>query len=187
MSRIAVFCGSRNPVDSAFKQSAWDLGALLARGSHELIYGGASVGLMGAVADGCIRNKGTVIGVMPDFMQLPEQTHQGLHELRIVSSMHERKLQMSDRADAFIALPGGFGTLDEIFEIITWRQIGLHQKPIGLLNTQGYFDSLLAFIASAQRSGLIDSQHLDFLNVDQNPEPLLRLICDQITSPLHKI
>jgi hypothetical protein len=174
MTRLAIFCGSSSHVDETFFRAARDLGQLIAQQKLELVYGGSSLGLMGAVSDEVLKQGGQVIGVMPDFMMNLECSNSRIQDLRIVSSMHERKKLMSDLADAFIALPGGFGTLDELFEIITWRQLHLHDKPIGILNFKGYFDSLLQFADRAVSDGFVRAEHRDFLVVESDPRSLLR-------------
>lgn len=172
--KVAVFCGSSTQVDPGFLEIAKSLGRQMAMQQIELVYGGASIGLMGAVADAALEAGGRVTGVMPDFMMNLECTHPGLTDLKIVSSMHERKKVMSDLAQGFVTLPGGFGTLDELFEIITWRQIRLHEKPIGILNHQGYFDSLIAFAENAVKCGFVRREHWDMVVSDRDPKSLLQ-------------
>src|SRR4249919_2850674 len=146
MPRICVFTGSSNGRRATYPAAATLLGqALVARG-YELVYGGARVGLMGAVADAVLAEGGHVIGVIPQALVDREVAHTGLPDLRVVSSMHERKALMSDLSDGFIAMPGGWGTFEELFEVLTWGQLGLHRKPCGLLNVEAYFDPLLAFL-----------------------------------------
>ena len=176
MKRIAVFCGSSIQVNPVFIEAARHLGRLLALNNIEVVYGGAAAGLMGQVADGALEKGGHVIGVMPDFMSSKEINHQTIQDLRIVKSMHERKQMMADLSDAFIALPGGFGTLDELFEIITWKQINLHMKPIGILNVEGYFDSLIAFADTATREGFVQPKHRDSFVVANDAENLIKKI-----------
>lgn len=146
MTRICVFTGSRPGAGDQYASAARQLGALLAARGHALVYGGAQVGLMGVLADAVLAHGGQVIGVIPGHLSAREIAHPGLTELRLVDSMHERKMLMSELSDGVIALPGGFGTLDELFEALTWAQLGLHRKPCGLLNVAGYFDALLAFL-----------------------------------------
>jgi uncharacterized protein (TIGR00730 family) len=152
---VCVFCGSRPGARPEFLAAAEALGAELARRKLTLIYGGASVGLMGAVADAVLAGGGRAVGVLPVALQQRELGHPGLHELHLVNSMHERKALMAQRADAFVALPGGFGTFDELFEILTWGQLGLHNKPIGLLDVGGYFQPLLAMVRRGVEDGFI--------------------------------
>lgn len=144
MKNIAVFCGSSMGTDRIYKEQAYLLGKTLAESGIGLVYGGAKVGLMGAVANGALRHGGRVVGVLPYFLQTKEIAYEGLTELVIVDTMHERKTKMNQLCDGVIALPGGFGTLEEFFEMLTWGQLGLHQKPMGLLNTDGFYDELIA-------------------------------------------
>ena len=146
MKRICVFTGSRVGAGDEFAAAARELGALLAARGHTVVFGGAQVGLMGILADAVLAHGGQIIGVIPGHLTASEVAHSGLTELRVVDSMHERKMMMSELSDGVIALPGGFGTLDELFEALTWAQLGLHRKPCGLLNVAGYFDALLAFL-----------------------------------------
>ena len=154
-------------------QAAQRVGALLARHGIELVYGGGSVGLMGAAADAALAAGGRVIGIIPFSLAQKELAHQGLTDLRIVQSMHERKAQMSDLADCFLALPGGFGTLEEFFEVVTWAQIGIHHKPCGLLNVNGYFDPLLAFADHALAERFVRPEHRSLILTDTDPALLL--------------
>lgn len=149
MKRICVFCASSFGARPAYRQAAHDLGTLLAVRGLEVVYGGAKVGLMGTVADAAMAAGGKVIGVIPEALLLKEIAHSGLTELRVVHSMHERKALMASLSDAFVALPGGFGTFEEFCEVVTWAQLGLHRKPCGLLNIAGYYDSLLAMFDHA--------------------------------------
>ncbi len=144
MKSIAVFCGASKGASDIYIESAKNFGTELAKRNITLVYGGSSIGMMGAVADSVLAGGGKVIGVMPDFLDKKEVTHRKLSELIIVESMHERKARMSDLSDGFIALPGGPGTLEEFFEMFTWAQLGLHQKPLGLLNINHYYDPLIA-------------------------------------------
>jgi len=152
---VCVFCGSRPGSRPEFLAAATALGAELARRKLTLVYGGASVGLMGALADAVLAGGGRVVGVLPVTLQQREVGHPGLHELHLVNSMHDRKALMAKRADAFIALPGGFGTFEELFEIITWGQLGLHTKPIGLLDVGGYYQPLVAMLHRGVEDGFI--------------------------------
>ena len=173
MSTVCVFCGSRPGGRPDFLAAAKELGAELARRKLTLIYGGASVGLMGTLADTVLAGGGRAVGVLPFSLQEREIGHQGLHELHLVNSMHERKALMAKRADAFIALPGGFGTFDELFEIITWGQLGLHQKPIGLLDVNGYFQSLMAMVRRGVEDGFIPEAHAQPFAVSDSASKLL--------------
>ena len=173
MKRVCVFCGSCLGSDPAFAAAARGLGALLAREAIGLVYGGARVGLMGTIADAVLAGGGEVIGVLPRALQERELAHEGLTQLHVVGSMHERKALMADLSDAFVALPGGFGTLDEFCEVLTWTQLGIHGKPCGLVNIGGYFDGLLAQMATAVAGGLTRPEHRDMVLVSADPEGLL--------------
>ena len=173
MKRITVFCGSSFGTDKIYKEQAALLGQTLAKQNIELVYGGANVGLMGAVADGCLNEGGKVIGVLPDFLRSKEIAHTGLTELILVESMHERKTKMNDLCDGVIALPGGFGTLDELFEMITWAQLGLHKKPIAILNINGFYDSLLELMQTMTDKGLLKEVNQKMLLVSDDIEDLL--------------
>ncbi|MBS0198309.1 MAG: TIGR00730 family Rossman fold protein [Planctomycetes bacterium] len=146
ISRLCVFCGASNGAHEDYPHAARQLGAEMARRRITLIYGGGRAGLMGAVADACLEEGGQVVGVITRLLQNRELEHKGVTSLHVVETMHERKMMMANLADAFIALPGGLGTLDEMFEILAWAQLGIHSKPVGLLNTRGYYDSLMAFL-----------------------------------------
>jgi uncharacterized protein (TIGR00730 family) len=156
---VAVFCGASDSVSVEYKTAARATGALLATLGVEIVYGGASVGLMGELANAAIAAGGRVVGVIPEFMVEREIAHRGLHELVVVPGMHSRKAKMVELAGAFLALPGGLGTLDELFEITTWAELGLHPRRIGLLNVAGFFDPLLAFVAHAESEGFIKPKH----------------------------
>ena len=155
MQRIAVFCGANKGNDPLIPAAASELGRAIASRGIGVVYGGGHVGLMGTVADAALQAHGEVIGVIPGFMVEKELAHGGLTELIIVRDMHERKMRMHELSDAVIALPGGFGTLDELFELLTWRQLGLHAKPIGLLNVNGFYQPLLDQIARMERDGFL--------------------------------
>ncbi|MBI5772962.1 MAG: TIGR00730 family Rossman fold protein [Verrucomicrobia bacterium] len=170
---LCVFCGSSSGADSAFTTAARALGETLARQGLTLVYGGGNVGLMGVIADAALAHGGKVIGVIPRSLVERELAHRRLTELHVVVSMHERKALMADRADGFIALPGGFGTLDEFCEILTWAQLGLHTKPCGVLNVNGFFDSFLAQVDRAVADRFIRPEHRALLLVGQNPDALL--------------
>jgi uncharacterized protein (TIGR00730 family) len=173
LKTVCVFCGSRPGAGSEFLSAATALGAELARRELTLIYGGASVGLMGALADAVLAAGGRAVGVLPATLQERELGHAGLHELHLVNSMHERKALMAKRADAFIALPGGFGTFDELFEILTWGQLGLHTKPIGLLDVGGYFQPLLVMVRRGVEEGFITEAHAQPFAVNSSVGELL--------------
>jgi hypothetical protein len=176
MSRLralAVFCGSSPGSDPVFMNIAYNTGASIAASGARLIYGGARVGLMGAVADGALSQGGSVTGVLPGFLKTKEIAHTGLTELQIVETMHERKLVMHELSDAIIALPGGWGTMEELMEMLTWAQLGLHQKPIGLLNTSEYYDGLLTLVDSMQSNGFLKPEHAGLLIVRDEIHHLL--------------
>lgn len=173
MNKICVFCGSSPGRDIAYIEAAVLLGKELARRKIDLIYGGANVGLMGQLADTVLAQGGRVTGVMPEKLVEKEVAHPGLSRLRVVSSMHERKALMAELADGFIALPGGFGTLDETFEIVTWAQLGFHKKPCGLLNISGFYDELLGFLKTAAKQRFLKEAHLRMLMVSSEPKILL--------------
>ncbi|WP_299827569.1 TIGR00730 family Rossman fold protein [uncultured Roseobacter sp.] len=160
---IAVFCGSASGRHHNYHSEAFAAAGAIARAGHTLVYGGGRVGLMGAVADGCLNAGGHVVGVMPQALVDREIAHTGLTEMIIAADMHERKAKMAERADAFVVLPGGSGTLEEFFEQWTWAQIGYHQKPIGLLNINGYFDPLLAMIDQMVDAGFLSEAHKGML------------------------
>ena len=173
LKRITVFCGSSSGKEEVYKIQATLLGQTLANQNIELVYGGANVGLMGAVADGVLSKGGKVIGVLPVFLSEKEIAHAGLTELILVQSMHERKIKMNELSDGVIALPGGFGTLEELFEMLTWAQLGLHKKPIAILNTNGFYDELIAFIQTMVNKGLLKEVNQKMLLVSDNIEDLL--------------
>ena len=173
MKRICVFCGSREGSRTRYREAARRLGALVCEHGLGLVYGGGRIGLMGLIADEVLSRGGEVIGVIPDFLAEPEVAHGGLTELRVVRTMHERKAMMAELADGFIALPGGYGTLEEFFEILTWAQLGLHDKPCALLNVAGYFDPLLALVDHALGEGFVRPHHRPLMLDDDDPERLL--------------
>ncbi|GIQ57289.1 cytokinin riboside 5'-monophosphate phosphoribohydrolase [Flavobacterium collinsii] len=173
MKRITVFCGSSFGIDEIYKEQASLLGKTLAKQNLELVYGGANVGLMGAVADGVLSEGGKAIGVLPNFLRSKEIAHLGLTELIVVESMHERKTKMNDLCDGVIALPGGFGTLEELFEMLTWGQLGLHKKPIAILNINGFYDSLIELTKIMVEKGLLKEVNQQMLLVSDNIEDLL--------------
>lgn len=173
MHSVCVYCGSSMSRVEGFAVAAEQLGRHLAISGIRLVYGGGSVGLMGVIADAALSAGGEVLGVIPQSLREKEVHHEGLSQLEVVGSMHERKAIMVEQSQGFIALPGGFGTLDELFETLTWSQLGYHQKPVGVLNIEGYFDDLLVFIQQAVDKGLIKQAHLDMLLVEQTSEKLL--------------
>ncbi|WP_379160185.1 TIGR00730 family Rossman fold protein [Paenibacillus sp. sgz5001063] len=173
MKSIAVFCGSRDGASPVYKESAHALGQALAEHGITLIYGGATVGLMGEVADAALGAGGNVIGVIPHFLKGREIEHKQLTELIVVDSMHERKLKMSELAEGFIALPGGPGTMEEYFEIFTWAQLGLHQKPCGILNIQHYYDPLISLFDQMAREQFMLDKHRTMFLTDTTPKGIL--------------
>ncbi len=181
---ICVFAGSSAGRAAMYMEAARQLGEVIASQGYGLVYGGAEVGLMGAAADGALSEGGRVIGVLPEWLADWEVAHNQLTELRIVDSMHERKAQMADLADAFVVLPGGIGSLEECFEIWTWSQLGIHQKSIGLLNVNGYYDQLLGFLDHVVAEGFLKSEHRGMLLMDENPAALVdALLAQEIPNP----
>ncbi len=170
---IAVFCGSSEGYDNAYMKAAREAGATLAARKIKLIYGGSKAGLMGAIADGVLENSGLVTGVIPGFLKTVEIVHTGITELVTVSNMHERKLKMHELSDAVITMPGGWGTMEEFFEMLTWGQLGLHRKPIGLLNVNGYYDSLAALNKSMVTEGFLKENTANMLLISNNIDDLL--------------
>jgi uncharacterized protein (TIGR00730 family) len=173
IQNLCVFCGANFGTRPEYKKAAQALGRMLAEKSIRLVYGAGNVGLMGVLADSCLAAGGKVIGVIPDSLVRHEVAHLGLTELRIVNSMHERKAMMADLSDAFMALPGGLGTFEEMFEVWTWAQLGIHQKPLGLLNIAGYYDPLIAMVHHGMNEGFLKQKHMDTLLVDNDPARLL--------------
>src|SRR4051812_36123772 len=163
MRRLCVFCGSSSGFRPAYAEHARRLGEEMAARGLGLVFGGGHVGLMGVVADAVLRRGGEVVGVIPQALADKELAHRGLTELRVVSTMHQRKALMADLADGFAALPGGFGTADELFEILTWAQLGLHARPVGLLNVAGFFDPLLAWLDRTVSEGFLRPEHRGLL------------------------
>lgn len=170
---LCVFCGSSDDMDPKYLEAAKATGGSIAAHQITVVFGGGGTGMMGALADGALKSGGRVIGVIPELFNTPALLHNGLEELHVVESMHARKAMMAELADAFIALPGGFGTLEELFEMLTWSQIGLHSKPIGILNVSAYFDPLLKLIEHAKDQGFIYSEHRDLIRVADDPEDLI--------------
>ena len=179
LNAICLYCGSSPGILPDYKEAAHAFGETLARAKIKLIFGGGSVGLMGVAADACLAAGGEVIGVIPQLLMNKEVGHRGLTEMHVVADMHVRKALMTDLADGFIALPGGYGTLDELFEALTWLQLSYHQKPVGLLNVAGFFDHLIAFLDHARDARFLRDMHRNALNVDDD---LLRLIAKMRTA-----
>ena len=187
IQKVCVYCGARDGARPVFRERAYALGAAFARRGLGLVYGGAKVGLMGAVADGALAGGAEVIGVLPHGLARVEFAHPGLTKLHHVETMQERKALMADLADAFVALPGGFGTLDELFECLTWAQIGLHEKPVGLFEVEGYWSALLTQIEVMVREGFVPSQLGQALTVQSEPEALVdALLSHKVPEPVVK-
>lgn len=170
---LCVYCGSRSGTDSSFQDAAREVGQLIGRQGWQLVYGGGRAGLMGEVADAALAAGASVIGVIPRALMTRELGHSGLTELHIVETMHERKRLMAERSEAFVALPGGIGTLEELFEVWTWLQLGYHDKPVGLLNCAGYFDTLLTFLRETEAQGFVPKAQRELLQVHADPSTLL--------------
>ncbi|MEN8155570.1 MAG: TIGR00730 family Rossman fold protein [Bacteroidota bacterium] len=182
MKRIAVFCGSSAGTNGVYKEEAVRVGRILAEKKTQLVFGGGKVGLMGILADAALDAGGEIIGVIPRFLHVKEVAHDGLTEMVTVETMHERKALIHEMTDGVIALPGGFGTLDELFEILTWGQLGLHQKPVGVLNVNGYFTHLLKAIDSMVDEGFLTGINRDMVLVSDNIEELIDQM-DAYTAP----
>jgi uncharacterized protein (TIGR00730 family) len=174
--RLCVFCGSSSGQDPVYREAARSLGETMAAQGIDLVYGGASVGLMGAVADAALAKGGHVIGVMPQALVDKEIAHGGLSDLRVVGSMHERKALMAELADGFIALPGGLGTFEELFEVWTWAQLGYHRKPCALLNAGGFYDKLTDFLDDVVERGFVKPIHRAMLIVENEPSALIEAV-----------
>ncbi len=174
MKSISVFCGSSEGNDDYIISQAYQLGAEFAKNNITLVYGAAKIGIMGQVAKGVMDNKGLVIGVIPEFLKLKEVYHPNLTELIVTGNMHERKVIMYEKSDGFMILPGGFGTMDEFFEITTWGQLGLHTKPIGILNLNGFYDELIQLAKNMVAKGFLKQANLDAVVVDESIEGLLK-------------
>jgi uncharacterized protein (TIGR00730 family) len=186
MNSICVFCGSNTGNSSKFTYTAQEMAKTLVTHRLSLVYGGGSVGLMGVLADQVLALGGKVCGVIPKGIFTKELAHEGLTQLHVVGTMHERKQLMYDLADGFIALPGGLGTLEELCEILTWAQLGFHQKPCGILNVAGYFDSLLQFFDDAVKHRFVRPEHRDLILTDESPEGLLQKLKDYRPPKLKK-
>lgn len=173
MGRVCVFCGSSLGRNPSYREAAQALARLIVENGDGIVFGGGSVGLMGALADAALAAGGTVIGVIPHALAAREVAHRGLSELRVVPSMHARKALMAELSDAFVALPGGLGTLEELLEILTWAQLGIHRKPVGLLNVAGYYDPLIALVDHAAAEGFVSRDNRRLVLVDEDPAALL--------------
>jgi len=170
---ICVYCGSRPGVDPQFAEAAREVGQWIGRHGGQLVYGGGNNGLMGLVADATLQAGGQVVGVIPESLVIKEFAKRDCTELHVVQTMHERKRLMAERADAFLALPGGIGTFEELFEVWTWRQLGYHDKPVGVLNVAGYYDRLLSFMAQTVDAGFVGTWQMELIQVEQRAERLL--------------
>lgn len=186
MKSIAVFCGSSEGNDDYIISQAFQLGKVLATKGITLVYGAAKIGLMGQLAKGALDNKGEVIGVIPDFLKTKEIVNENLSELIVTENMHDRKIIMYERSDGFMIIPGGFGTMDEFFEITTWGQLGLHQKPIGILNLNGYYDPLLDQAEIMVERGFLKRSNYDAIVVDSTIEGLLKKMHHYVPVPTPK-
>ena len=173
MKNICVFCGSSMGDKIAYQDVSENFGKIIVQNNLKLIYGAGNIGLMGALADAVLNQGGEVVGIIPEFLVAKEVAHQFLTELIVVDSMHERKKQMADLADGFVTLPGGIGTFEEFFEIFTWAQLGLHQKPIGLLNIEGYYNIMLQLLDNAVKEGFLKQAIRDMIFTDNDPVKLL--------------
>lgn len=178
MKSIAVYCGASNGAKPIYADAARQLARALVDHNIALVYGGGKVGLMGVIADEVLRLGGEATGVIPRALVEREVGHAGLTRLFVVKDMHERKAMMADLAEGFIAMPGGFGTLEELFEMVTWAQLGIHAKPIGLLNTEGFYDGLVAFARHQRDEGFVRPAHAEMMHVDADAEALVRKLLD---------
>lgn len=186
MKKICVFCGSSFGNNKSYSDTANLLGNLIAKKNIELVYGGASVGLMGEIASAVLKAGGTVTGVIPKQLLEKEIAHTGLNDLRIVGSMHERKSLMADLSDGFIAMPGGFGTLEEVFEVVAWGQLNFHNKPLGLLNVNGYYNNLIKFLDHSVNENFIKPEHRLMILVENYPEVMLTQLQNYIPPKFDK-
>jgi len=177
---VCVFCGIRSGSSPSYEAAAQRMGEVLAREGIRVVYGGGKLGMMGTLANTVLSHGGSVVGVIPEFLKTKEVVHEGLSELHVVPSLHERKNLMYDLADAFIVLPGGLGTLDELTEVLTWGQLGLHRKSCGILNTGNYFHHFLAFFSHLAEQEMMPQKHLELLVVESTPEKLLEKLRNHV-------
>ena len=175
---ICVYCGSRSGELPAYTAAAHAIGTEIGRRGWQLVYGGGRAGLMGVVADAALAAGATAVGVIPESLMGKELGHRGLTELHVVETMHQRKMMMAERSDAFLALPGGIGTFEELFEVWSWRQLGYHDKPLGLLNVAGYYDGLLGFLMHSREQGFMTTAQTDLLHVADDPLALLQRLAE---------
>ncbi len=187
MPRICVFCGSSRGARSAYAEAARRTGAAIARHGLGLVYGGGSIGLMGEVANAALAEGGEVIGVIPEALLEREKAHPEVTALHVVDTMHERKALMAELADAFLALPGGYGTLEELFEVLTWAQLGLHRKPFALLEVDGYYAPLLALLDHAVAEGFVQPRQRDLVRDGHDPEEVIRLLLTHTPPPTEQV
>ncbi|MCP9199736.1 TIGR00730 family Rossman fold protein [Gramella sp. GC03-9] len=186
IQNLAVFCASSDGNDEQIYQTAYEVGKKMAENGMRLVYGGSKLGLMGQVARGVMDHDGKVTGVIPDFLKTKEVVHTNLDRLITTQDMHERKLSMNELSDAFVALPGGFGTFEELFEIVTWAQLGLHRKPIGLLNINGFYDDLVNMLNKMTEKGLLKKDNLDILLISDDFDELLEKMRSYRPKPVPK-
>lgn len=186
MKSIAVFCGASMGNDNTIISEAYALGKTLAQQNITLVYGAAKIGIMGTVANGALENNGKVVGVIPDFLKTKEIVSEGLTELIVTNNMHDRKVKLYEKSDGFIVIPGGFGTMDEFFEISTWGQLGLHTKPIGILNTSGYYNALISQFKTMVEKGFLKQENLDAVVVDNTIDGLLEKMNNYVPLPAPK-
>lgn len=186
MKSIVVFCGSSEGYNEVYREAGYELGVTLAERNIRIIYGGAKVGIMGAVAEGALQHKGEVTGVIPYFLRTKEVAHEGLTEMIMVETMHERKMKMHELSDGIIALPGGWGTMEELFEMLTWAQLGLHPKPIGILNINGFYEPLLAQINLMSEEGFLKDVYKDMILVSTDITDLLEQMDNYIVPDIPK-
>jgi uncharacterized protein (TIGR00730 family) len=186
MKSITVFCGASEGNTPLYREVGYQTGKLLAANSIEVVFGGGKIGIMGAVADGALEAGGTVIGVIPKFLRTKEVTHYAVTHLHVVDTMHERKMLMHRLSQGVMALPGGFGTLDELFEILTWAQLGMHQYPIGLLNVNNYFDHLVAFVHHMCQEGFLSETVRNLIIVDDDAQRLLSKMINYEAPEIYK-
>jgi len=178
MKKVCIFCGSRTgKPEESFKQMSKDIGKFLVQNQIGLVYGGASVGIMGQIADTVLEGQGEVVGVIPRSMMVKELAHPQVQDLKIVESMHERKFLMYELSDAFLAVPGGIGTLDELFEIFTWKQLEYHDKPIGIYNFQGFYDSLIKHLNKLVETGFLTQEQREFIHISSDFTQLMEKFC----------
>lgn len=182
MKSICVFCGARSGTNPRYAHAAAEMGSVIASRGLRLVYGGGNVGLMGVLAEAALAGGASVTGVIPRFMVDKEKAHRGVADLRIVATMHERKAVLAAESDAFVALPGGVGTLDETFEVITWNQLAIQRKPVGFLNVEGVFDPIWSFLDRAGTDGLMPHSTMEFLAIGEEPDRLVQRLAEMVRS-----